>query len=469
MKYRHHDINIPSDHPFANCKLNRKPNAEVLTQIVQNYADGFVLSINGEWGTGKTTFMKMWAAYLKQQHINSIYFNAWENDFISDPMVAILGELKQLTTSKVESTLNTILDIGSKIAIKTIPALAKGVVKHYYGDDLAEVIQNTLNAGSDIFKTEIIEYEDKKKNLETFKVELQTYVNETNPDHPLIFIVDELDRCRPDYAVEVLERIKHFFSIKGIVFVLSIDKEQLCNSIRGYYGSDRINAEEYIRRFIDVEYLLPNPNIESYCTYLYEYFEIKDFFNQKERSQYKFSNDEYSLLKIAVEIITAQNYSLRQIEKLFAHFRLILCSCKCNQNVLPVLTFMLICIRTTSHIYYRKIVNKQLSLDDLAQLINNVFPNHIFDSPSDHERPLSMWGLGQLFYHYSISFTTYTHTIDPIKTDPQTGKPSLTFKINNIDHDMLARTIYDCGKVYIQSSIWKSIIRSIDLLSPIEE
>ena len=66
MKFKHSDIEIPREDPFRNCKLNRQPNAIILTQIVQNYSDSFVLSINGEWGTGKTTFMKMWAAYLKQ-------------------------------------------------------------------------------------------------------------------------------------------------------------------------------------------------------------------------------------------------------------------------------------------------------------------------------------------------------------------------------------------------------------------
>ena len=81
MKYRHSDLSVPTDNPFVNCRLNRKPNAEILTQNCKNYADGFVLSVNGAWGTGKSTFVKMWAAYLKQQNIKSIYFNAWENDF----------------------------------------------------------------------------------------------------------------------------------------------------------------------------------------------------------------------------------------------------------------------------------------------------------------------------------------------------------------------------------------------------
>lgn len=67
-----------------------------------------------------------------------------------------------------------------------------------------------------------------------------------------MFFIDELDRCRPTFAIELLERIKHLFDIQNIVFVLSIDKEQLEASTAAAYGS-AINAPEYLRRFIDLE------------------------------------------------------------------------------------------------------------------------------------------------------------------------------------------------------------------------
>ena len=80
MKFKHSDIEIPREDPFKNCKLNRQPNAIILTQIVQNYSDSFVLSINGEWGTGKTTFMKMWAAYLTYI-IHSGFISGYQNRY----------------------------------------------------------------------------------------------------------------------------------------------------------------------------------------------------------------------------------------------------------------------------------------------------------------------------------------------------------------------------------------------------
>lgn len=467
MKFKHSDIDIPLDDPFKNCRLNRKEDADILSQIVQKYAEGFVLSINGEWGTGKSTFVKMWKADLELQGIKSIYFNAWENDFISNPMVALLGELHKITTSTTQDLFSTILQTGSLIATKAIPSLLKCATKQFLGEDLAEIAKEISAAGSEVFRKEVLEYDQKQEKLISFRKILSDFIQKSNLNHPLIFIVDELDRCRPDYAVEVLERIKHFFSIKGIVFVLSIDKEQLCNSIRGHYGSDRINAEEYLRRFIDVEYQLPQPDINSYCKYLYEYFDFKDFFNQDERARYQFSDDKKRFLQIASEIIIAQHYSLRQIEKLFVHFRLVLCSCQDDHYIFPELTFILICIRTTNPVSYHKIINQQLSLNELAQLISDIFPYHIFNSASHHSRTASLWGLGELFYFYSKSASTPIQTINPVETD-DTDKAKLTFKIENINNDHLAQAIMDCGKAYPPLN-WNHIIKSIDLLNPIVE
>ena len=100
----------------------------------------------------------------------------------------------------------------------------------------------------------------------------------TKGDKPIIFIIDELDRCRPSYAVELLEQVKHFFSVSGIVFVLSIDKVQLGHAVRGVYGNDRINADEYLRRFIDIEYSIPVPDKNYFEIFLRLLWILDDFF-----------------------------------------------------------------------------------------------------------------------------------------------------------------------------------------------
>lgn len=100
MKCKLEKLEIPAEQPFKNCKLDREKYADVLKAIITTYNKGFVLAINGKWGTGKTTFVEMWKAYLKLDHFHTLYFNAWENDFISDPLIGLLGELKKMSPQK---------------------------------------------------------------------------------------------------------------------------------------------------------------------------------------------------------------------------------------------------------------------------------------------------------------------------------------------------------------------------------
>lgn len=100
MKIRHNDIQINEADPFLNCKLGRKQYALILTDIVKNFNDGFVLAIDNKWGTGKTTFVKMWKQHLDNNDYKTLYFNAWENDFEQDILVTLISELKNLKTTK---------------------------------------------------------------------------------------------------------------------------------------------------------------------------------------------------------------------------------------------------------------------------------------------------------------------------------------------------------------------------------
>src|SRR5258708_36955892 len=124
MQLRHNIIEIPEDEPFKNCKLQRKEHAEVLTSIVESYADGFVLAIDNEWGTGKTTFVKMWQQFMKNKGLRCLYFNAWENDFDSNPLVALMSELKSLAKNN-DAVYKSLLKKGAVITKNVLPTLIK--------------------------------------------------------------------------------------------------------------------------------------------------------------------------------------------------------------------------------------------------------------------------------------------------------------------------------------------------------
>ena len=294
MKLRHHDLLIPEDgsDPFVNCKLDRKKYADVLINIVDDYADGFVLAINNPWGEGKTTFVKMWRQHLINEGFPTLYFNAWENDFQQDVLVALISELSELK-NKPEKQFKDVLKKVVPLTGKLIPKIFKHLIKRYGGDEAAQdILESVGEYTEDQLKELTDSYKEKKESVKKFRDSLQAFANEAGGDKPLIFIIDELDRCRPNYAVEILEQIKHLFSVPGIVFVLSIDKVQLGHAVRGVYGSNKIDANEYLRRFIDLEYSIPEPDIGLYVHHLLDYFGIDQFFKDEERLKHSvFKND----------------------------------------------------------------------------------------------------------------------------------------------------------------------------------
>ena len=202
MKIKHQELFISKDKPFENCQLDREKYVSVLTDIVESYSEGFVLSINNAWGTGKTTFIKMWKQHLENQGLQTIYFNAWENDFDSNPLVAIMSELKTLINGdEDEKNFKSALEKAAILAKNIAPALVNSLSEKYIGKKLADLLENTTKAAVEIFESEINIYTNKKETIKGFKVKLGEFIKTKSDQKPLVFIIDELDRCRPDYAV----------------------------------------------------------------------------------------------------------------------------------------------------------------------------------------------------------------------------------------------------------------------------
>lgn len=131
---RHQDLEIVPDNPFANDKLERQQHAENFECIVSLYGEtGCVIALNGLWGTGKTTFVRMMLQDMKNKGFKPLYFNAWKNDFVSDPLVALLAEMKELHPNDEKYT--KLVECGSKIAIDVTAGIVKSVLKNKLGID----------------------------------------------------------------------------------------------------------------------------------------------------------------------------------------------------------------------------------------------------------------------------------------------------------------------------------------------
>lgn len=141
-----------------------------------------------------------------------------------------------------------------------------------------------------------------------FKEKLGKFSHDYNKK--LIFFIDELDRCRPSFAIELLETIKHLFSVPGVIFVTSLDKSQLSHSVATIYG-EKMDTTGYLRRFFDLDYKLPSPD-------KIKYMEIKlgnIFSNYMNSSYFK---------QFLEAFIVEYNFSLRDIDKLCYYLKIVL-------------------------------------------------------------------------------------------------------------------------------------------------
>ena len=369
-------LEVDKINPFKHCKLGRQQYAEILTQIVGSYRQGCVLAIDGQWGSGKTTFMSMWKQMLENSRFKALYFNVWEHDFLSDPLIGLVAELQsQLDERTCGDKIEKLMEAGARILF----AIAKHAAKKSLGEETADLIEDLASCSVKLFKKEISEYNEQCKSIDNFREALSAFVADYSNGKPLVFIVDELDRCNPSYAVKVLERIKHLFAIPNVVFVLSIDKKQLCCSIKGYYGSESIDADDYLRRFIDIEYLLPQPDVEKFVDYLYKAYGFETFFNHPARVRsFEFNHDGIRFEDMSKYLFTDLHLSLRQMERIYSQMRLTMQTFGSQMNVHPELLLILCYIRAKDSELYTRIKDKGMQPEEVVSSIERILPKNLF-------------------------------------------------------------------------------------------
>lgn len=428
MNCKTKEIEIPQENPFQHCKLGRGTYASILTKVVSNLDEGGVFSICGDWGTGKTTFVKMWEQQLKNEQFQTLYFNVWEHDFLSDPLVGIITQFRKLVPiEKAKQTLASISNSFMSILCGVAPKIAKATASHYLGSEATEVLEAAVDKASESFDSILNKFEEQSKSIEEFRTALHSYVELVSPDKPIIFIVDELDRCNPHYAVKTLERIKHLFNIQGVIFVLSIDKAQLCNSIRGYFGSEQLNAEDYLKRFIDFEYQLPKPMLKTYCKYLFDLYGFGDFFDDTQRRQYFRTKDESSeFLDTTETLFSNMNFNLRQIEKQFVHLRIALQTFRTNCYVHPGIIVLLEYIRQKHYDFYQKLSNKEYSIDELVAKLEDLLPHSVISQSENCNNNCHrfLWVVAKFICCYAHDDRDWRQ---PIELVTKGNNPELTF------------------------------------------
>ncbi|MCG6275847.1 KAP family NTPase [Vibrio vulnificus] len=237
--------------------------------------------MNSEWGSGKTYFLKRWAEDLKAHH-PVVYVDAWQQDYSDDPLMTVISSMvSQLREQAGRAEGNAAISVIGKAGglFKALaPAVVGGVTKKFTGIDFAAVMNdaegasaesgikdedgNALDmsaAASKAVQYMLDEHEGKAKAISALKQSVTQWLEAvkglTDKQYPAFVFIDELDRCRPSYAVEMLETIKHIFDIKGVVFVVATDTRQLQHAVRVVYGQG-FDADIYLGRFFNTRYTL---------------------------------------------------------------------------------------------------------------------------------------------------------------------------------------------------------------------
>ena len=362
IKLKHPEPDVSPDEPWQDDVLGRAKIAEKLTNLIRDQSDPFVISIDGQWGTGKTFLLRRWQKDLGSEGFSAIYFNAWEDDFCDDPLLAIIG---QLSDHFQKGNLKKLADEMGKIAIPLLKKNALSVLNRATG----------LTFEVDLNERDLLkEYRDQRQTKTKLKNQLTkmaaAVVQESN--HPLVFIIDELDRCRPTFAIELLERVKHIFDIPDMVFVFGINRDELCKSLNSIYGE--IDATVYLRRFFDLEFSLPIVNSEQFCRNMMAKFGLEEYFRAlSERAKTNLHTDDYRNLSEGFPVLcNSLNFSLRDIAHCVSLIALAGRSLSENQFMFPWLLGLLIPLKLRNPEMFRQFISGERRASEVMDYLDEV-------------------------------------------------------------------------------------------------
>ena len=357
------ELEIPPEDPFKYDLLGRKEPVEALTSIVGSIEGPCVMAVDAGWGTGKTTFLRMWSHHLRNHNFSVVDFNAWETDFADDPLVALSAEIIDRLGTQLETADKRKLDTLKDATIKLLRGTAPSVLRvglslvPQAGAQINDEINRLTKARSE---EALSDYEAAKKAILEFKCVLgktASKLAESKGGKPLIIVIDELDRCRPSYAVELLEVAKHLFTVDGIVFVLAVDRSQLTHSIKVLYGNE-FDSDGYLRRFFDADFRLPDPDKSAFVEATLLSVGFHSFF-ARIKDLYGALNSGNLMLGMMNDLLGKSDLSLRSIAQAIHRLGLVLASLPSNQTLHAETLTVLLIMRSVKFDIYRRFVGHE--------------------------------------------------------------------------------------------------------------
>jgi hypothetical protein len=288
-------------------------NGRLAERKAQGRVASYVLNLDARWGTGKTFFLERLHWQLQSEGHPCAYVNAWRDDHADDPLISVMAAIDDALTPLLgrrkalrkawEVTREAGLEIAGTaikhglrtLAVKAIGsgmAEIEGAVRNAAlggGEDesvapqtaAAEALVHGVEAFADRYAEQALAvFRREKASVDTFRDNLRRFTSSIGPSGgslqpPLFVLVDELDRCRPTYAIKLLERIKHLFEVNDVAFILATDSEQLRHSICEVYGAS-FDSGRYLLRFFDRPYVFEKPELGNFVAALWQRHQIDD-------------------------------------------------------------------------------------------------------------------------------------------------------------------------------------------------
>lgn len=401
-------VEVDPDNPFSHDQLHRESHVEDISRLLRRSSESVVMAVDGEWGSGKTTFLRFLDAVLQDRDSPTVFFNAWDVDFVDDPLGALLSELmtaaeEQGFETATEQTLEKVKRFGGALLRRGAPVLiraaSQGLIDpETVGSELADLADEASDEAAAAAEEYIQRYQESKGSLVRFREALGDLVEEIDEhqdySRPVVFFVDELDRCRPDFAISTLERIKHAFSVEGVSFVLGLNQGELARSVRGAYGSE-FGGRRYLDRLIDLRYRLPDSDSSEFIDHMIRESGLAEAVDLRGEQQWVVP----SILK---NLARLESLPLRLQQKVVARVTLILRITPLRTDLsLAFLTFLVVLRQANPSLYERYVSGSaqakevwrylQRQIDgDLAfdERLGELLRAHLYGNSGDPEEAL---------------------------------------------------------------------------------
>ena len=347
-----------------------------LLQVFSASVDPLVVALDEKWGSGKTVFAKRLARKATEDGFPVVYFDAFAHDYDPDVFLALASSALSLLPKSETATTNlkerakSVGKVLGRVALKgAVRAASGGLLRasdlseanREFAEDVAGSIEAELDT---LIEQRLSRAKEEEQTFAKFREALST-LGKTSDDgsanRPLIFIIDELDRCRPDYALSVLETVKHFFSVPNVHFLVVCQLDQLGNAAKSTYGAE-LAADLYLEKFIHVRVNFPDFEINEKKRLIKEFADkiLRGMPDDQEGGRMKLDFSVF-ISKIGLKL----DYSLRRIERICTLFGL--CMAFTNKRTIrnPAIIHILCDMKVASPVLFRKAKKGSLSYSEV--------------------------------------------------------------------------------------------------------